>query len=295
MELVFLGTACMMPTKERNHAGMLLLASEGILFDCGEGIQRQLRVAGVKPTRISKILITHWHGDHVLGLPGLLQTLSGSGYQGQLMIFGPKGSKLAAKKMMSWFHNDTRLDVVIKEVGRGKCFENDDFSLHALELDHGVPAVGFRFAEKDRRRIDIPVVRKLGIPDGPLLGKLQDGEAIEWKGKKVTPEEATVLVKGRSLAYVTDTALSRNCITLAKDVDVLVSEATFANALQEKADTYKHLSVKDAASLANSAGAKRLVLTHISQRYKDSDQLLDEAKQLFDQTVIAYDLMKIRF
>jgi len=295
MQLTFLGTACMMPTKDRNHTAVLLeFNQDGLLFDCGEGTQRQLRMAGIRPTRITKLLISHWHGDHILGLPGLLQTLGASDYQETFKIFGPEGSKRFYKNMTEWFFFDRNINVEVHEVKTGTFFETEKYMLEALPLDHGIPTIGFRFIEKDRKRIKVDYVKKLGIPDGPLLGKLQSGKSITWKGKKVLPSDATYDVKGKVISYITDTGYCKNCIELAKDADVLISEGTFGKEHQEKADAYGHLSVEDAAKIANQAGAKKLILTHFSQRYKDTTKLAEDAKTLFPNTTLAHDLMKVR-
>ncbi|MBN2112208.1 MBL fold metallo-hydrolase, partial [Candidatus Woesearchaeota archaeon] len=139
MEIVFLGTSCMVPTKERNHSAFFLsYKAEGILFDCGEGTQRQLKIAGIKPQKVTKILLTHWHGDHVLGLPGLIQTLGASEYSKTLEIYGPKGTSKHIKAMFEAFVFDKPFEMKVKEVAGGKFFENADFILEAKPLKHGI-------------------------------------------------------------------------------------------------------------------------------------------------------------
>ena len=198
MEILFLGTSSMVPTKERNHSGILIsYKNENILVDCGEGIQRQMKIAGAKLTKITKILISHWHGDHVLGIPGLMQSMSASGYNRKLQIYGPVGTKKFMEKMLDVFAFDNKIDFGVNEVKDGKFFQNEDFVLKAKELKHNVPTLGYSLTEKDRRKIDIKYIKKIGIPIGPLLGKLQKGESIVWKGKKVDISKATKIVKGR--------------------------------------------------------------------------------------------------
>jgi ribonuclease Z len=300
MEAIFLGTSCMKPTRERNHPAIFLsYRNEGLLFDCGEGTQRQLRLANLKPARITKIFITHWHGDHVLGLPGLLQTMASEKSEenaGQVLeIYGPHGTKRFFDNMAKWLYYDARMEIAIKEVKGGKAFENKDFYVEALELEHKVPTLGYSFVEKDKRKINMAFAKKAGIPEGPLLGKLQEGKAIEWKGKKVTVEEATLPKKGKKMTYITDTLLCENCIRLAKDADILVCEAVYTDELKEKAHEYMHMTAKEAAQLANSAGVKKLVLTHFSQRYKTTEEVEKEAKDYFGEVVSSFDLMKINF
>ncbi|MBI2657082.1 MBL fold metallo-hydrolase, partial [Candidatus Woesearchaeota archaeon] len=156
MQITFLGTSSMVPTKERNQIAVFLsYGTEGILFDCGEGTQRQFKIAGISLTKVTKILISHWHGDHVLGLPGLMQTLSSLDYTGQLEIYGPEGTKKRMEKMFEAFVFDKRLDFAVKEVKNGHFFENDDFIIEAYQLEHGIETLGYRFIEKDRRKVDM--------------------------------------------------------------------------------------------------------------------------------------------
>ena len=295
INLVFLGTSCMVPTKDRNHSALFLsYKSEGILIDCGEGTQRQLKHAGIKPTAITKILISHWHGDHTLGLPGLLQTLGASEYSKTLEIYGPKGSKERFGRMFDAFIFDHKIDMKIFEIENYTIFENHDFILEAIPLEHGIPCFGFRFVEKDKRRIKVSYVKKRGIPDGPLLGKLQENIAVSWKGEKILPEDATYTVKGKIISIIADTSLCNNCNTIAKNADLLVCESSYESKHEDKAKKYKHLTARQAALIASNANAKKLALTHFSQRYKSTEVLFDDAKTVFNNVVCAFDLMKIK-
>lgn len=296
MQITFLGTSAMVPTKERNHPGFLLsYKDQGILFDCGENIQRQLKIAGISPTKITKILISHWHGDHVLGLPGLIQTLGNGDYERTLKIYGPAGTKEFMKNVFKAFVFDKKLiEIEVEEVKDGVFFENKDFKLEAFEMEHGIKTVGYSFIEEEKRKINLSFVKKLGIPDGPLLGKLQANKSITWKGKKVTPKEAAYVVEGRKLAYIPDTLPCKNCVVLAKDADILVCEATYTSELEEKAEEYRHLTAKQAAIIASQAGVKKLVLTHFSQRYKNTQELEEDAKTYFSNVLCAKDFMKIK-
>ncbi len=292
MKLIFLGTSSMVPTKERNHTSQILLYDdEGILVDCGEGTQRQLRFARIKPSKITKILITHWHGDHVFGLPGLMQTLGSEEYSGTLKIYGPKGSKKNFENIMKAFLIETKIDFEVHEVNEGIFFESPDFALSAMPMYHGVPCVGYRFQEKDTRKINMAKAKKLGIPEGPLLGKIQKGKEIIFEGKTINPEEISKIKKGKSVCFIFDTKLTKNSIALADNCDLLVCESTFATQHEEKAGKYKHLTAKQAALIANNANAKKLVLTHFSQRYKNTQEIEEEASELFDNVITAQDLM----
>ena len=295
MQLTFLGTSAMVPTKERNHSAVLIsYSTEGILIDCGEGTQRQMKIAGIKPSKVTKILISHWHGDHVLGIPGLIQTLAKNEYDRILEIYGPGGTKERMKNMFKAFSFEDKIETKIHEITKKRFFEGKDFFLEALPLEHGIMTIGFSFIEKDKRRIRVDAVRKLGIPDGPLLGKLQSGKSITFKGKKITPEQATYVVRGKKLSFIADTVPCNNALELAMDSDILVCEATYTHKLEEKAAEYLHMTAKQAGLLANQAKTKKLILTHFSQRYKTMEEIEDDAKGVFSNTICAYDFMKIK-
>ncbi|MFH1592116.1 MAG: ribonuclease Z [Candidatus Woesearchaeota archaeon] len=293
MEVTFLGTSAMVPTRNRNHPGVLLTyGGENILIDCGENIQRQLRIGGVSPAKITKLLVSHWHGDHVLGIPGLIQSLSASDYQRTLEIYGPERSKNFMKKIVSAFLLKGKIDFVVNEV-KGKFFENEDFVLEAYLMKHTVPCLAFSFIEKDKRRVNVGYVKKFGLERHPLLGELQKGKDIFYNGKKIKAKDATIIKKGRKVTYITDTEFIAGCIKVAKDADLLVCEATYSKELEEKAREYQHLTAEQAAEIAKKAGVKKLVLTHFSQRYKSVGKLEKEAKEVFKNTFISKDFMKV--
>jgi len=296
IEILFLGTACMMPTKERNHQALLFsYKNHGILMDCGENTQRQLKIAGVKPSKVTKILLSHWHGDHVLGLPGLLQSLNASEYNGILEIYLPKGDKKLFDKMVEAFPFDVNVEIKVIEIGKdGVFFENDEFTLEAYHLKHGIKTLGFNFVEKDTRRIKLAEVKKLGIPEGPLLGKIQKGKEISFKGKKYKADELSHIIKGKKVSYIADTMLCKECNTMVKDADLLISESAFCTEHEDKAEGYKHMTARQAALLASRSNVKKLILTHFSQRYKTSKPLFDDAKEVFDNVECAFDFMKVK-
>ena len=294
MQLTFLGTSAMVPTKERNHSGLLLeYKGEGILFDCGEGTQRQLKKAGLKATKVSKICISHWHGDHVLGIPGLLQTLAASDYDKTIELYGPKGTKQHMTAMFEAFVFDRALKLKVTEVHKGKFFESKDFVLAAYPLRHGITSLGYVFQEKDRLRIDLKKAKKFGIPEGPLMGKLQEGKSITHNGKKIDPDDVTYKVKGKKIGVIADTMLCDACYDIAQDADLLISESSYASKLEAKAKEYKHMTAKQAGLVASQSNVKKLILTHFSTRYKNALELQEDAQQVFDDVVCAEDLMKI--
>ncbi|MBD3354610.1 ribonuclease Z [Candidatus Woesearchaeota archaeon] len=294
MKITFLGTSCAKPTKERNHSSFFLsYGSEGILFDCGEGTQRQLTIAGIKPSKISKILISHWHGDHVLGLPGLIQTLGMSEYDKTLKIYGPKNTKKYFEHMIKSTVFEERTKVEYHEV-KGIFYSNERYLLQAEKISHAIPTNGYRFVEKDKRKIDLKAVKKLGISEGPILGKLQDGKTVTHQGKKIFPKDATYLVKGKIICYLADSVPSKNSLKLAQDADILICESTYSSKLEDKAEEYRHMTSKHAGMIANQANAKKLVLTHFSTRYKDTHELEEDARNVFDDVIAAKDFMRIK-
>jgi ribonuclease Z len=294
MQITFLGTSSMVPTKERNQIAVFLsYGTEGILFDCGEGTQRQFKIAGISLAKVTKILISHWHGDHVLGLPGLMQTLSSTNYTGRLEIYGPIGTKKRMERMFEAFVFDKKLDFAVIEVKSGIFFENEDFQLEAHQLEHGIETLGYSFIEKDKRKVDMKKARKLGIPEGPLIGKLQQNKSIEHNGKKIIPDDVTYAEKGKKIAYITDTVLCDACFKIAEDADLLICEATYSSKLVDKSEEHGHMTAKQSAQIANNANVKQLVLIHFSARYKNTQELEEDARDLFDNVICAKDFMKI--
>ncbi|MBW2975342.1 ribonuclease Z [Candidatus Woesearchaeota archaeon] len=295
MEVTFLGTSSMVPTKDRNQSGVFIrYKNDGILVDCGEGMQRQFKQKGIPLTRITKILITHWHGDHVFGLPGIMSTLGAEEYSKTLEIYGPTGTKRHLEAMFKAFVFDKRIRFEIKEVKSGKVFENRDFYLEALPLEHGVLTLGYNLVEKDIRHIDVKKAKKIGIPNGPLLGKLQRNEAISFKGKKVKPSDVTYVEKGRKITVIADTVPCKNAVRLAMDADLMICEATYSSKLEEKGEAYGHMTGRQAGLVANEANAKKLVLTHFSARYKTTHEVEEDAKDVFNNSIAARDFMVVK-
>ncbi len=295
MQIIFLGTSSMVPTKERNHSSIYMsFKGEGFLMDCGEGTQRQIKMAGVRPSNIDNLIISHWHGDHVLGIPGLLQTLGNNGYEKTLKIFGPRGTRKYMEKTFSFFSTECKVDYEVTEVEDGQTFiDKDDYSMKAFRLNHGIECLGYVFEEKDRRRINKKFIETEGIPQGPHLGKLQRGESITWKGKQINVSDATYKIKGKKIGFIFDTKTCENCSKIAEDADLLISEATFTDALKENAEQYKHLTAREAGRIAKENAAKRMILTHFSQRYKNANEALKDAKKEFKEVEAAKDLLKI--
>ena len=304
MELTFLGTGSMVPTKDRNVVGMFLsYKNKGILMDCGEGTQRQMNIAGINRNRVNYVLLSHWHGDHVSGLIGLIQTLGNQNIQNEerpvLHIFGPKETEERMEHMMRTciFENKVILEIhelIPKRNEILTIIDNEDFVIQAAALDHSVPCLGYSFVEKDTRRMDMNRLKEHGLTNGPLIGKLQNNEQVEYDNKKIHPDMVSDVKKGLKITFILDTGLCENAIKLSQSSDLLVCEATYASELGDKAEQFKHMTAKDAALLANNAGVKRLIITHLSQRYKTPGDVLEDAKNVFGNVDVAYDFMKIR-
>lgn len=294
MEITFLGTGAMVPTADRNHCSFLLaFRDEGIMFDCGEGTQRQLKKAKISPAKITKILISHWHGDHVLGLPGLVQTMAACEYSKTLEIYGPPGSKDFFSRMFNSFVLEEKISIRVHDVTDGIFFENEWFRLEAKPLRHSSKCIAFAFIENDRRRINMDYIKKFGLQQHPVLKQLQQGRDIEWKGDKIKADDATFVVKGKKLAYVADTSMCSNAVEIAKESDLFVCEATLAEDMADKAEISKHLTSTQAAAIAKQANVKKLVLTHFSPRYKTVTHLREQAKKIFKNVSCAKDFMKL--
>ena len=292
MKLTFLGTSSMIPTSTRNHSAIFFeYKQDGILIDCGEGTQKQFRLAKINPNKITKILITHFHGDHVLGLPGIIQTLSAHHYDKTLDIYGPKGTKKNLNKMLSSIEFLGKIKTKVTEISSGIFFKNNEYMLKASKLNHGVACLGYSFMEKDKLKINLSYTKKFGLTQDPLLGKLQKGRAITYKGHKISVKQGTIKVPGKKISFILDTKLCNNAINLAKGSDILISDSTWLT--EGKPKTGYHLTAAEAALLAKKSNSKKLFLTHFSQRYKNHKDFEEEAKKIFKNTVAAEDFLVV--
>ena len=295
IKITFLGTSDSVPTATRNHTAVLLTyKGENILIDCGEGTQRQFRKARLNPCKITRILITHWHGDHVLGIPGLLQTLALSGYNKTLFVYGPKGTKYYMKQMMKTFIFVNDIKLTIEEVGKGKFFESDDFYLEAEKMTHGTFCNAYAFIKKGQIKIDKGKLKKTKLPSGPLLKKIKDGKDIVYQGKKYKSKDLTFKEQDKKISFVFDTSMNKVVIPFVRNSDLLICESSFGLELKDRAKEYRHLTAKQAGEISKKSGSKKLFLTHLSQRYeKEPKKLLEEAKKVFKNSFLAKDLERI--
>ncbi|MCF1675615.1 ribonuclease Z [Tetragenococcus halophilus] len=300
MELEFLGTGAGLPAKHRNVTSITLrlLAERNAiwLFDCGEGTQMQILHTTIKPRKIEKIFISHLHGDHIFGLPGLITSRSNQAGDKPLEIYGPKGIEdfIRTSLKISKTHLNYPLKFIEISSDEETLFEDDQFVVTCKRLDHGVASFGFRVTEKDHKgELQVEKLKALGVKPGPIYGKLKQGESVTLTdGQTINGKDFVGQAKkGRVVTILGDTRYTANAIALAEDADVLVHESTFNKHEAKLAKAYYHSTTQQAATVAKKARVNQLILTHISARYlnKDTIELEKEAREVFPHTVIARD------
>ncbi|MCA1063291.1 ribonuclease Z [Rossellomorea sp. AcN35-11] len=301
MELLFLGTGAGVPAKLRNvtSIALKLLEERGAvwLFDCGEATQHQILHTSLKPRRIEKIFITHLHGDHIYGLPGLLGSRSFQGGESKLTVYGPRGIKEYIEVSLSVSRTHLQYTLEVMEIEEGIVYEDEGFMVEARELDHAVPTFGYRVVEKDKPgALQVDELQKRGIQPGPLYKKLKSGETVQLEdGSEVRGSDFLgPSIPGRVVTILGDTRMCSNAVNLGRSADVLVHEATFNEDQEEMAREYYHSTTRQAGETAQAAQAERLFLTHISSRYaKESwEELEREARSVFAETYIARDFLE---
>jgi len=295
-ELVVLGTASQAPTRARNHNGYFLRwDDEGLLFDPGEGTQRQMLFAGVTAHQITRICVTHFHGDHCLGLPGVLQRMALDQVTDTVEVAYPASGVDLFDRMrnISLFHDTLSLrEHRVPEQG-GILADGPSFRLEARPLSHRVPTVGYRLTEPDGRRMLPAALAARGIT-GPDVGRLQRDGKLERDGTWTGLADVSEPRRGQKFAFIMDTRLCDAAFELADGADLLACESTFADADAVLADRYAHLTAGQAGQIAAAADARRLVLTHFSQRYPDTSQLLHDAAVAYDgDIIVAADLDRV--
>ena len=298
LSVIFLGTSGSTPTPQRSLPAIAIKRKgEIILFDCGEGAQRQMIMAKLSFHRKMKIFITHMHGDHVLGLPGLIQTMSLFDRQRKLEIYGPKGLKEFIDVIQRTVQYTLTFPLEIHEIEKpGTICEEGEYAILAEEADHVIPSFAFALVEKPRPGKFYPEkARELGIPEGPLWSKLQKGHSVTLPdGRKIKPSEVVGPPRpGRKIVYSGDTRPCMNVVRLARNADLLIHDATLDDELFDKAYEDGHSTPSQVAEIAKKANVRRLVLTHISARYRSAEKLLEQAKRIFPNVLIAEDFMKI--
>lgn len=297
LTITFLGTSGSWPTAKRNVTAIAIKReSEVILFDCGEGTQRQFQKSKLSYMQISKIFITHFHGDHFLGLPGLFQTMQLNDREKPLHIYGPKGLNTLIKQLLSLGHFNHSFKIISHEIENENNLDFEEYTIDYLKVDHGVPTLAYCLEEKLRPgRFNKSKALKLGIPEGPLFSKLQKGNKIILEnGKEITPDMVLGTPrKGRKIVISGDTRPNKKIVDFSKDADVLIHEATFDSKMEKTANEYGHSTAKQAAEIAKMAGVEKLFLTHISPRYLKSDILEEEAREVFQKSYVSKDFQQV--
>jgi len=298
LEVVFLGTAASVPTVDRALPSIVVKrGNEIIMFDCGEGAQRQMIKARVGFHKKMKILVSHMHGDHVLGLPGALQTMSLLDRSRELEIYGPVGIKAFIRAIQRTVQFVLPFPLEIHEIKReGVICDEEEYQIKATRTSHVIPNIGYALIEKPRPgRFDAEKAKTLGVPEGPLWSLLQHGQKVRVpSGKMISPNRVVGASRpGRKIAYSGDTRPMDRLVRLAQNADLLIHEATLSDELLERANEDGHSTPSQAAETAKKARVKRLVLTHVSSRYKNTEELLQQAKKIFPNVEVATDFMKL--
>jgi ribonuclease Z len=297
LSIIFLGTSGSWPTIKRNVTSIAIKrAGEVLLFDCGEGTQRQLQKSKLSYMQISKVFITHFHGDHFLGLPGLIQTMQLNDREIPLHIYGLKGVSKLVNQLLSLGYFRPNYKIISHEIKEGNVLDFEEYFIYVLKVKHGVPAIAYALQEKMRPgKFYKPKALKLNIPEGPLFSKLQRGETIILKdGRKITPDKVLGPPrKGRKIVFSGDTIPLDKMVDFAKNADVLIHEATFDSSLEDISNEYGHTTAYQAAEIAKKANVDKLFLTHISPRYLDNQMLEDEARKIFKNTSIPKDFQEV--
>jgi ribonuclease Z len=301
MRVVPLGTSSGKPTLKRSLSALAVVCErEWLLFDCGEGTQMQIQRAGLSPSRLAAVFITHLHGDHFNGLAGLLGTMGLDRRAQELTLVGPTGIREYLDTLARLKTLYVEYPLVLREFNSiselTTVYEAPDYWVSAHALDHRVFALGYRVEERPKPgRFNIDRARELGIPEGPMFGSLQSGSSVRLdNGRVVEPDEVLGPERaGKSIAYCLDTRPCASAVELARGVDVLIHEATYAEDLTHEARQYGHSTAAQAARTALAAGARRLMITHFSSRYPDATPLLEEARAIFPETTLAQELSEV--
>ena len=296
LRILFLGTSGSWPTIQRNVSSTAIhRGSEVLLFDCGEGTQRQFQRTSLSFMQITNIFISHFHGDHFLGLPGLIQTMQLNDRSQPLHLYGPPGMNKLTAQLLTLGYFRPAYEIISHEIEDGETVQFDGYDIKTLATKHNVPSLAYCLEEHQRPgKFNKPKALALGIPEGPLFSKLQHGQTVTLKnGKKITPDMVLGTARrGRKVVISGDTTYDEELISFAKDADVLVHEATFDSSFTESAE-YGHSTAAQAAMIAKQADVEALFLMHISPRYLDPKILEEEARTVFPHSYVAKDFQEV--
>jgi len=290
MKVVILGSGGAVPSPTRSLPSVgLRYFGDVYLFDCGEGTQRQMMIYNLSYAKVKMIFLTHLHADHLLGIGGLVQTLKMNDRKEPLFIFGPPGTNRAVSALIAGTYP---FQIVIKDISEDFCLKNDKFKISAFRTIHNVRSIGYVFQENDSWNFNKEKADKLGIK-GRMFRKLErEGEIVVGK-KRIKLEDVTKPKKGKKFVYTGDTTPCNDVLLASKEADLLIHDGTFSEQQREEAEKKCHSTVSQAAELAKKAKVNRLVLVHMSGRYKDSAPLEKEAKKIFKHSEVGFDGMEI--
>jgi len=312
MKVIFLGTGSGMPTLKRNVSSIALIfinKNKLWLWDCGEGTQQQIQKTSLKLSKLEKIFISHLHGDHLFGLPGLLASrgLRGGKNQQKIQIFGPEGLDKYLKETLNitktYIPYEIEIEIIPPDLPEGIIWEDEDYMVRYTEVNHNIKTYAYSVEEKkDRSHFLIDKARRLNIPPGPIYRTLKEGKTIELPNGRIFQGKDFVskIRKGRKIVYCGDTTYCEDLLYLAKGADLLIHETTFSRQEEDLAKRNFHSTTTIAARVAKKAQVKKLIITHISPRYGSSNnklsitesELLTEAQSVFPQTILAEDFME---
>jgi ribonuclease Z len=297
LAVTFLGTSAARPTVERNVSSISVVREgETLMFDCGEGTQRQMMRYGVGFS-LTDIFFTHFHSDHVLGVTGLVRTLGLQGRTDPMCFYGPKGAKDILSKAVNLGVEKTPFEIHIEEIKPGDCLDRGEYDIRPFATEHARYSMGFAIVEHERLgRFDPEKAREMGIPEGPLWGQIHAGKTVTLDdGRSIGPEELVGERRpGRKVVLTGDTKPCESVVDAAEEADLLIHEATFGEDEEDRADETNHSTAKGAGQVALAARVRRLVLSHVSARYsRDFGPLMEQAQEVFPETVVAKDGMTL--
>lgn len=302
IEITFLGTTAAIPTPERNHPSIYLRyigrAEYCMLFDCGEGAQRQIFRAKLNFMKINQIFITHWHADHFAGLLGLFETMSLEKRRDPLFVYGPEAERFVdiLKRLGYGFRG---FEIIAKDVSCSNLetvLDNEEYNILSAPVNHGIPAVAYAFVEKDRIKIDKQKLLKYGLPEkGSIFNKLKREGSINYKGKKIMLKDVSFIERGKKVVYSGDTKACKNLIKISEGADVLILDCTyFENSVNEKLEGRYHMNLDKVIEIGKQTKAKQLFLTHISRRYQNHSELESKVMKKAKNIKVAKDFMTIK-
>jgi ribonuclease Z len=295
-DLVILGSSSQQHTRKRNHGGYLLRCNgEGLLFDPGEGIQRQFIFADIPPTVVTRIFVSHFHGDHCLGLGSMLMRLNLDKVTHPIHCYYPASGKVYFDRLRYGTIYRENIKVIEHPIEKeGIVEEGENFKIEAVFLDHGVETIAWRLTEPTRRKYDKEKLNALGIKGVAMKNLISKGFLLDGD-KKISIEDVSQVEKGDVFVVIMDTRFCEEAIAVAKGATLLLCESTYLEEHKELAYKHHHLTAKEAASIAKKAGAKKLILTHFSARYLETEAFENEARSIFPETYAAEDLKRFSF